>query len=111
MPELSRVIDKYTGQAFCDLAPEDQKEYLGALAQRGGLEALKALGIDEDGVNDIRDLRDILKGFRVIRKTAITTTLATIGRVAGWVCILLLAGFFLHTSPVAKKAVVDLMAP
>lgn len=112
MPELQRISDKYSGIRICDLKPDELEEFLGSICKRASIDTLKSVGLGDDfAIADIRDLRDILKGFRVIRRGVITTTLSTFGRVIGWVCVLFLAGFFLHTSPTIKKTVVDLMAP
>lgn len=89
MDELERVIARYAGTKFCELASYKQSEYLGALAQRGAADALKAIGLnDADAAADIRDIRDLLKGLRVLKKAAWTTTLTAIGRVIGWAILI-----------------------
>ena len=110
MSELKRVIDKYAGQKFCDLLAEDQEEYLSALAQRGAFDALKALGLDDANASvDLRDLRDLLKGFRLVRKNAITTVLGGMGRVIGWMILVALAGWTLHAE-LSKKEIIGILS-
>lgn len=110
--DLQQITDKYAGVKLCEMNSEELEEFLGGIARRASIDTLRALGMeDEYAVNDIRDLRDILKGFRVIKKNAVATMLNSFGRMVGWMLIIILAGFFLHTSPVIKKSVVDLLAP
>jgi hypothetical protein len=105
MNDMNRVIDKYADQKFCDLDAEAQKEYLGAFAQRAASEVLKQLGLDdESAAADLRDVRDLLRGFRVVRKTAMTTVLGGVGRVAGWIIVIILAGLILHSETGKKLA-------
>lgn len=106
--ELQRITDKYSGVKLCDMSSTELEEFLGGIAKRASADTLKALGLNDDyAVADIRDLRDLLKGFRVIKKTAVTTTLAALGRILGWIIVLSLAGLFLHSE--ASKKLVDLL--
>ena len=101
---LARVVDKYQGRSICDLKSDELNEYFAAIAHRGAADALKALGLaDETAGNDIRDLRDILRGFRVVRKSLFATTMAAIGRVIAWVIVITLAGYFVGHNQEAKN--------
>ena len=97
MDDLDRVIDKYAGTNFCELISHKQAEYLGALAQRGASDALKAIGLnDAEAASDIRDIRDLLRGLRVLKKAAWTTTFTAIGRIMGWGMLVALAALFMN---------------
>jgi hypothetical protein len=97
MDDLHKVIAKYAGTPFCDLAAERQAEYLGALAQRGAADALKAIGLsDADAAHDIKDIRDLLKGLRVLKKAAWSATFTGLGRILGWAAVLALAALFMN---------------
>ena len=103
---FSRISDKYRGVGFCEMTTDELDEFLGAVARRGAADALKAVGLDdENAVSDIRDLRDILRGFRVVRKNVLMSTLAGFGRIIGWVIVIILAGVFVNHSPVAAKLI------
>lgn len=79
------------------MTPEELEEFLSAIAKRGAFEALQATGLnDEYAGADVRDLRDLLKGFRVVRKTAIKTIIAGLGRIIGWVIVIVLIGLFMN---------------
>ncbi len=97
MDELHKVIERYAGTPFCELHASKQAEYLGALAQRGATDALKAIGLnDAAAAADIQDIRDLLKGLRVLKKAAWTTTFTALGRVIGWAAIIALAALFMN---------------
>ena len=97
MDELHKVIEKYAGTPFCQLAAHKQSEYLGALAQRGASDALKAIGLnDAEAAADIRDIRDLLKGLRVMKKAAWTTSFTALGRIIGWSVVIALAALFMN---------------
>lgn len=113
MADLRRVIDKFHGRKFQDLDANEQEEYMGAVAQRGAVEALKNIGLDDDhAISDIKDLRDLLKGVRAVRAfrhVAWMTGLRAAGKLLGYVVILWLAKTIL-TSPIAQK-IADRIAP
>ncbi|MDR3425304.1 MAG: DUF6127 family protein [Alphaproteobacteria bacterium] len=97
MDELDRVIEKYAGTNFCALAAHKQAEYMGALARRGASDALKAIGLnDPQAADDIRDIRDLLRGLRVLKKAAWTTAFSGLGRIIGWIVLLAIAALFLN---------------
>ena len=98
MPDMQRLSDKYAGVKLCDLAPAELEEFLGAIAKRGAFEALQATGLnDENAGSDVRDLRDLLKGFRVFRKAAWTTAVTGAGRVIGWAIVIMLLTLFMNS--------------
>ena len=64
-------------------------ELFEAIARRAADNALKSVGLnDEDALKDIRDMRDLLKGYRVVRKGA----LQQLGRIAMWIVVLSMMG-------------------
>jgi hypothetical protein len=97
MDNLERIITRYAGTPFCELPAHKQGEYLGALAQRGATDALKAIGLnDAAAAADIRDIRDLLKGLRVLKKAAWTTSFTALGRIVGWAAVIALAALFMN---------------
>lgn len=97
--DLQRVIDKYGNQPFGDLAADEQAEYLSALANRGGIagaiSVLNKLGLnDDDAPNDIKDIRDLLRGFRVARSRAWNTIFGAVGKLVGWIIIIGILAIF-----------------
>ena len=105
MDDLEQVIEKYAGTPFCELVSHKQAEYLGAVARRGATDALKAIGLnDPEAASDIRDIRDLLKGFRVLKRAAWTTTLTAAGRVIGWVVLLAIAALFVNGATTKELA-------
>lgn len=96
--DLERVIDKYAGTPFCDLDAFTQSEYLGALSKRGAIDVLKAIGLnDADAAADIKDIRDLLRGFRVVRSRTWSTILNAVGKIIGWIIILGIAGMLVKS--------------
>ena len=97
MDDLERVIGDCAGVSFCQLHSRKQSEYLGALAQRGASDALKAIGLnDAEAASDIRDIRDLLRGLRVLKKAAWTTTFTAVGRIVGWAAVVAIAALFMN---------------
>jgi hypothetical protein len=97
MDELDQVIEKYAGTNFCELAAHKQSEYMGALAKRGATDALKAIGLnDPQAADDIRDIRDLLRGLRVLKKAAWTTAFSALGRIFGWAVLIAIAALFMN---------------
>lgn len=109
MDDLQHVIDKYGNQAFGDLGASEQAEYLSALAKRGGEDGatsvLNKLGLNDDNAAaDLKDIRDLLRGFRVVRNRAWVTITETIGKIVGWVIILSIAAFVVrYVGPLDKR--------
>lgn len=88
------------------MTTDELDEFLSAVARRGAADALKAVGLeDKEAVADIRDLRDILRGFRVVKKNVIMSTFAGFGRIIGWIIVIIVAGVFVNHSPVAAKLI------
>ncbi len=97
MDDLDRVIEKYAGTPLCEMVSHKQAEYLGAIARRGATEALTAIGLNDPGAaDDIRDIRDLLRGLRVLKKAAWTTALSGLGRLVGWAILIAFAALFMN---------------
>lgn len=58
-----------------------KKEFEDALeraAERGANKAMEKIGLhDENAGDDVRDLRDLIKGWRDVKKTAVQTVVRT----------------------------------
>ncbi|MDE2029607.1 MAG: hypothetical protein KGI97_03480 [Alphaproteobacteria bacterium] len=94
---LKKTLDKYRDTPFAALSPAQQADYLGAIARRGAEDALKALGLaDENAAADIRDIRDLLRGLRVMKRAAWAAVFTAFGRMIGWAAVLALAALFLN---------------
>lgn len=101
--DLDRVIEKYAGTPFGEMVSHKQAEYLGAIARRGASDALKAIGLnDPDAAHDIRDIRDLLRGLRVMKKAAWSAAFATLGRALAWAVLIGLAATFLNGRDILK---------
>lgn len=107
MPDLQRLSDKYAGVNFGDLSPVQLEEFLGAVARRGAFEALAAAGLnDETAGADVRDLRNMLRGFRMFKKTAgavrksvIIQTIKALGAVLRWALTIFLIWLITRSDP------------
>ena len=74
-------------------------ELFGAIAQRAADNALKSVGLhDEFALNDIRDLRSLLSGYRVVRKGA----LQRLGQIIMWVFVLSIMGLIYNSKTTAE---------
>lgn len=94
-----RGLDKFKDTKLCDMTIEERDDFFQAIAQRGAVEALKAIGMnDPEAASDLKDVRAMLKGYRVMKNAAWTTTLTAAGKVLTWIVILGIAGLFLHTT-------------
>ncbi len=97
MDDLNHVIERYAGTPLCEMVSHKQAEYLCAIARRGAADALKAIGLDDpQAAEDIRDIRDLLRGLRVLKKAAWTTALSGLGRLLGWAILIAGAALFLN---------------
>ncbi len=97
MEDFESILSRYGGSNFCQLPAHKQADYMGAIAQRGAYHALKAVGLsDAEAAGDIRDIRDLLRGLRVVRRAAWTTVLLAAGRVLGWAAMIALAAIFMR---------------
>jgi hypothetical protein len=86
---LETVAEKIQGTRISDMSKEQLMELFEAIARRAADNALKSVGLnDEDALKDIRDMRDLLKGYRVVRKGA----LQQLGRIAMWIVVLSMMG-------------------
>jgi|GEM_PF-4616369 len=103
--DLDLVIEKYAGTPLCEMVSHKQAEYLGALARRGASDALKAIGLnDPQAADDIRDIRDLLRGLRVMKKAAWTTTFTALGRILGWMVLIAIAALFVNGKNIKEIA-------
>ena len=101
MDDLDLVIEKYAGMPFGEMVSDKQAEYLRAIARRGAADALKAIGLnDSKAADDIRDIRDLLRGIRVMKKVAWSFLFSVVGRLLGWIIV-----FALMASVISSDAV------
>lgn len=108
MTDMKRIADKYAGKNTSDFTSDELHEYLTGVAQEGAMNALISVGLGDDGAGqDIKDVRALLSGYRVIKKNAMATSLAFIGRGIGAAIILLFAMMFLKGK--FAQEVVDLI--
>lgn len=71
MDSISKMTAQVSGKQLCDMNQEELTGFLEVIAHRGAMTALAKVGLhDEDAVYDVRDLRDMLRGIRVFRKSA-----------------------------------------
>ena len=103
---LRRVVDEFNGTKICDMTPTQQERFFTAIAERGAFNALRHVGLnDEHARDDMQDLRDLMRGYRVVKKAAVKNTLSMIGKAISWALIILFLMFFTnseHGKVVAK---------
>ena len=105
---LEEVTDRLQGTKLSDMTRGELLEFLGAIAQRGADNALRGVGLgDEDALLDIRNLRDLLRGYRVVRKGA----LQQLGKVIVWIFVLSVMGMLYNSKTTTEivKAVQPLI--
>jgi hypothetical protein len=70
MPDFSNILDKYDGEDICKMTTPDRNAFFSAIATNGAIIALKTAGLDDDqAIKDMRDMRTLLRGWRVARVT------------------------------------------
>ena len=103
MENLHRAIDAFHGKKICDLNQDELNTFLSAIAERGAYNALQQVGLgDADAGPDIRDLRDLMKGYRFAKKTIWSATLIQFGKIVGIVLTLWLLGIVFRGTEEAK---------
>lgn len=96
---LETVTEKLVGTKISDMSREELMELFGAIAQRAADNALKSVGLhDEFALNDMRDLRSLLSGYRVVRKGA----LQRLGQIIMWVFVLSIMGLIYNSKTTAE---------
>jgi hypothetical protein len=107
---LEEVVEKIQGKRTADMTRNELVELFSAIAEHGATNALKRVGLHDDyAISDIKDLRDLLKGYRVVKKSA----LQQFGRIIIWILVLL-AMSLLYNSGTTKeivKAVAPILTP
>lgn len=107
---IRRCSDKFSNVDICDMSRDDRDEFLEGIAQRGAINALKSVGLhDENAAADIRDLRDLMNGWRVIRTSAKQSAFKAAGRIIGWVLVIAFVSITVGHSPTAKAFMIKLM--
>ena len=70
MEDMRRILDKYAGEDICKMSTEDRDDFFTAVARRGAIAALVSVGLDDDkAINDLKDLRSLIVGYRVAKST------------------------------------------
>lgn len=84
MPDkIKRRSDKFKNIPLEHLTGAERDERDEAIAERGAYHALAVLGLnDESAVEDIRDIRALLKGYRIVKSAFWTNLLRMLGLVA-----------------------------
>ena len=112
--DLDKVIQRYGNESFGDLKAPEQAEYLSAIAKRGGVDGatsvLTKLGLnDDDAAGDIKDLRELLRGCRSVRRGAWLAFLNALGKLVAWIIILTLAALFIKSD--SGKNIANIIGP
>lgn len=96
---LETVTERLHGTRISDMSKDELIELFGAVAQRAADNALKSVGLhDESALTDMRDLRSLLSGYRVVRKGA----LQKLGQVLMWIAILSIMGLIYNSKTTAE---------
>jgi Family of unknown function (DUF6127) len=103
---LETAILEFHGKKLCDLTPAELSEFLGSIAERGANNALATVGLNDDkALSDMKDLRDLLGGYRIIKKGA----LQQVGKVIVWVIVLCVITIIYNSG--TTKEIVKAIAP
>src|SRR5258707_1162301 len=96
---LENVTEKLQGVRISDMTKDELMELFGAIAQRAADNALQSVGLsDGEALNDVRDMRDLLRGYKVVRKGA----LQKIGSIIVWVIVLSIMGVIYNSKTTAE---------
>ena len=96
---LEAVTERLQGTKISDMSKDELIDLFSAIAQRAADNALKSVGLhDEFALNDMRDLRDLLKGYRIVRRGA----LQKLGSIIMWVAILSIMGLLYNSKTTAE---------
>lgn len=96
---LENVTERLQGTKISDMSRDDLVELFGAIAQRAADNALQSVGLhDEGALNDVRDIRDLLRGYRIVRKGA----LQKVGSIIVWVIVLSIMGLIYNSKTTAE---------
>jgi hypothetical protein len=95
------------GKNLCDMDADELEIFLDKIAQRGGKrgaeDALSAVGLgDKDAGRDVGDLRDLMKGYRLVKTNLWSTAISGASKIAGWALIIWLVSMIVGHSPEAK---------
>ena len=86
---LETVTEKLQGVRISDMSKDELMELFGAIAEQAADNALNSVGLsDPEALNDVRDIRDLLRGYRIVRKGA----LQKLGSIIVWVIVLSIMG-------------------
>lgn len=71
MSPILHAVNKYHGKKICDMSSSELEAFLSTIAEQGAMNVLKRVGLDDDNAGiDIKDIRDLLKGYRVVKSEA-----------------------------------------
>lgn len=88
---------------ICDMSHDDLDAFFSGIAKKGAAQALKAIGLDdEEAGHDIKDIRSLLGGLRVVKSNALGVMLKGAGKLLGWALLVFLAGHFLDTDKLLR---------
>lgn len=99
MTGLTRAIDKFSGVKLCDMTTDELNEFLGGIAERGAYNALAHVGLnDENAGVDVKDLRSLLTGYRLVRNASSKAAWSAFGKILGWVFTFAFIYFFMRNT-------------
>ena len=88
---------------ICDMTHDEFSAFLSGVAKKGASEALRAVGLDDEKAGaDIKDIRDLLRGVRVVKSNAAAAALKGFGRLLGWLIVISVASHFLDADKLIK---------
>ena len=88
------------------MTDQEREDWIDAISTRGAAKALAAVGLgDECAGADIQSVRDLLRGYRILKKEAWTVTISGLGKAIGWAIILSIAALFLKSGDLTAQHV------
>lgn len=86
--------------------PDDREAFLTGIARRGAMDALRSIGLhDENAVNDIKDLRALINGYRTVKKDVWKNLLEGFARALSWIIVVTFVTLVLRNSSTAKDII------
>lgn len=77
----------------------------------GGRAALAGVGLGDDGAaDDIKAIRGIMSGYRVIKTNAKMTAMKGFGKMIGWASLIIVLAFLGHFFPDTTKKIAERIA-
>lgn len=114
MSSLARALDKFNGVKLCDMTTDELNEFFSAITERGAYlganNALAHVGLnDENAGADVKDLRSLLTGYRLVRSTTKKAAWGAFARILQWVFTIGFIFFFMRNTEIGQLMLKTMM--